>query len=203
MYLPPIANRLSRSCIVVFSKSYCPYCKATKSLLSSLDADFKVVELDQEGKHFSLPACILYKNQKKPKLYTDTFRSRRLRRPGRSRGHLRPAHRAQRLHLQEAHWWQLGPAEPQQLRQAQGPPHRGRRSQGVSDLPSELIFITVNKYRVQTELRFGVVVTAETDLRHQCATIEWGNPATIYVIDVEYKRHEPKSKERKKGMNEL
>ncbi|OAQ98325.1 hypothetical protein LLEC1_04705 [Akanthomyces lecanii] len=35
--------------VMVFSKSYCPYCKATKSLLSSLDADFKVVELDQES----------------------------------------------------------------------------------------------------------------------------------------------------------
>lgn len=36
--------------LVVFSKSWCPYCKATKSLLSSLDVDFKTVELDQECK---------------------------------------------------------------------------------------------------------------------------------------------------------
>ncbi|KAM3499915.1 hypothetical protein MY10362_006872 [Beauveria mimosiformis] len=35
--------------LVVFSKSYCPYCKATKSLLSSLDANAKVVELDEEA----------------------------------------------------------------------------------------------------------------------------------------------------------
>lgn len=31
----------------VFSKSYCPYCSATKSLLSSLDAKFYAIELDQ------------------------------------------------------------------------------------------------------------------------------------------------------------
>ncbi|KAJ2961279.1 hypothetical protein NQ176_g11013 [Zarea fungicola] len=35
--------------VMVFSKSWCPYCKATKSLLSSLDVDFKTVELDQES----------------------------------------------------------------------------------------------------------------------------------------------------------
>lgn len=35
--------------IAVFSKSYCPYCKATKSLLSSLDAKFYAIELDQES----------------------------------------------------------------------------------------------------------------------------------------------------------
>jgi glutaredoxin len=35
--------------IVVFSKSYCPYCKAAKSTLRSLDADFELLELDQIG----------------------------------------------------------------------------------------------------------------------------------------------------------
>ncbi|EGX89024.1 glutaredoxin Grx1, putative [Cordyceps militaris CM01] len=40
---------IDENAVVVFSKSYCPYCKATKSLLSSLDADFKVVELDEES----------------------------------------------------------------------------------------------------------------------------------------------------------
>ncbi|KAM3531003.1 hypothetical protein MY4038_004675 [Beauveria bassiana] len=34
--------------VMVFSKSYCPYCKSTKSLLSSLDANAKIVELDEE-----------------------------------------------------------------------------------------------------------------------------------------------------------
>ena len=34
---------------VVFSKSYCPYCKATKSTLSDLGAEFTTYELDQLG----------------------------------------------------------------------------------------------------------------------------------------------------------
>lgn len=33
--------------VVVFSKSYCPYCKATKSLLSEKGANFFLMELDQ------------------------------------------------------------------------------------------------------------------------------------------------------------
>ncbi len=34
---------------MVFSKSYCPYCRNTKQLLSSLDAKFTVFEMDQES----------------------------------------------------------------------------------------------------------------------------------------------------------
>ncbi|KAF2139503.1 uncharacterized protein K452DRAFT_253921 [Aplosporella prunicola CBS 121167] len=33
--------------VAVFSKSYCPYCKATKSLLSEMGAKFYAIELDQ------------------------------------------------------------------------------------------------------------------------------------------------------------
>ncbi|WYZ46771.1 hypothetical protein EsH8_IX_000996 [Colletotrichum jinshuiense] len=33
--------------VVVFSKSYCPYCRATKSVLDELNADYEVLELDQ------------------------------------------------------------------------------------------------------------------------------------------------------------
>ncbi|KAM5356625.1 hypothetical protein ACJ41O_003271 [Fusarium nematophilum] len=33
--------------VVVFSKSYCPYCRQTKQLLSSLDANFTALELDE------------------------------------------------------------------------------------------------------------------------------------------------------------
>jgi len=32
--------------VVVFSKSYCGFCAATKKLLNSLDVDYKVLELD-------------------------------------------------------------------------------------------------------------------------------------------------------------
>ena len=41
--------------VVVFSKSYCPYCKATKSLLSEKHAKVYTLELDQIGKF--LPAA--------------------------------------------------------------------------------------------------------------------------------------------------
>jgi len=33
--------------VAVFSKSYCPYCKATKSLLTEMGAKFYAIELDQ------------------------------------------------------------------------------------------------------------------------------------------------------------
>lgn len=35
--------------VVVFSKSYCPYCKATKSLLNEKGAKYFLMELDQVG----------------------------------------------------------------------------------------------------------------------------------------------------------
>ncbi|KAJ5973753.1 hypothetical protein N7481_010963 [Penicillium waksmanii] len=38
---------IDENAVVVFSKSYCPYCTSSKSLLSSFDANFTLVELDQ------------------------------------------------------------------------------------------------------------------------------------------------------------
>lgn len=35
--------------VVVFSKSYCPYCAATKELFTGMGVDFKVHELDKMG----------------------------------------------------------------------------------------------------------------------------------------------------------
>lgn len=35
--------------VAVFSKSYCPYCKQTKQLLSDQGAKFYAIELDQVG----------------------------------------------------------------------------------------------------------------------------------------------------------
>ena len=35
--------------VAVFSKSYCPYCKASKALLSELGAKPYIIELDQVG----------------------------------------------------------------------------------------------------------------------------------------------------------
>ncbi|KKK24066.1 hypothetical protein P175DRAFT_0446932 [Aspergillus ochraceoroseus IBT 24754] len=38
---------ISENGVVVFSKSYCPYCKASKDLLKQLGAKFEALELDQ------------------------------------------------------------------------------------------------------------------------------------------------------------
>jgi len=35
--------------VVVFSKSYCPYCRATKSLLNEKHAKYFLLELDEVG----------------------------------------------------------------------------------------------------------------------------------------------------------
>lgn len=35
--------------MVVFSKSYCPFCVATKNLFQSMNVDAEVLELDQMG----------------------------------------------------------------------------------------------------------------------------------------------------------
>lgn len=37
--------------VMVFSKSYCPFCDATKNLLNDLDAQCKIVELDGDGQY--------------------------------------------------------------------------------------------------------------------------------------------------------
>jgi len=38
---------IDNNAVAVFSKSYCPYCKATKSLLSEQGAKAFIIELDQ------------------------------------------------------------------------------------------------------------------------------------------------------------
>ena len=35
--------------VMMFSKSYCPYCKLAKEVLSSANIEFKSMELDQES----------------------------------------------------------------------------------------------------------------------------------------------------------
>lgn len=42
-----VEAKVSATPVVVYSKSYCPYCAKTKALLSKLDAQFDVIELDQ------------------------------------------------------------------------------------------------------------------------------------------------------------
>lgn len=40
---------IDENSVVVFSKSYCPYCRATKSLLDEKHAKYYKIELDQVG----------------------------------------------------------------------------------------------------------------------------------------------------------
>ncbi|KAL0477782.1 GRXC4 [Acrasis kona] len=42
-----IDEQLKGNKVVVFSKSYCPYCTKTKQLFKQLNVDAKVIELDQ------------------------------------------------------------------------------------------------------------------------------------------------------------
>lgn len=42
--------------VVVFSKSYCPYCRNSKRTLDDLGAKYYAIELDQEG--MSPPCCV-------------------------------------------------------------------------------------------------------------------------------------------------
>jgi glutaredoxin 3 len=42
-----VESLIQANAVMVFSKSYCPYCNKAKALLSSLAAPFKAIELDQ------------------------------------------------------------------------------------------------------------------------------------------------------------
>lgn len=42
-------NLIDEGGVVVFSKSYCPYCQSSKKVLNKLNAKYTVLELDQEG----------------------------------------------------------------------------------------------------------------------------------------------------------
>ncbi|KAF1326366.1 Glutaredoxin, partial [Globisporangium splendens] len=42
-----VEAKIAATPVVVYSKSYCPYCSKTKALLKELGASFEVVELDQ------------------------------------------------------------------------------------------------------------------------------------------------------------
>ncbi|ETI38659.1 glutaredoxin [Phytophthora nicotianae CJ01A1] len=42
-----VEAKISSTPVVVYSKSYCPYCAKTKTLLTQLGAKYDVVELDQ------------------------------------------------------------------------------------------------------------------------------------------------------------
>ncbi|KAH7135626.1 glutaredoxin domain-containing protein [Dendryphion nanum] len=44
--------------VAVFSKSYCPYCKATKELLTKSKANFYAIELDQVDDGSAIQAAL-------------------------------------------------------------------------------------------------------------------------------------------------
>ncbi|GAB4846731.1 Glutaredoxin-C2 [Ancistrocladus abbreviatus] len=49
MALDKAKEIVSTNPVVVFSKSYCPYCVNVKKLLSELNVNFKAIELDTES----------------------------------------------------------------------------------------------------------------------------------------------------------
>ncbi|XP_059503770.1 glutaredoxin 2 isoform X1 [Stegostoma tigrinum] len=47
------SNQVVQNCVVIFSKSYCPYCMKAKSIFEEIGANFKAIELDhrKDGDH--------------------------------------------------------------------------------------------------------------------------------------------------------
>ncbi|XVF58031.1 hypothetical protein PTKIN_Ptkin07bG0029700 [Pterospermum kingtungense] len=58
MALPKAKEIVSADSVVVFSKSYCPYCVDVKKLLQQLGASFKAIELDKEGDGSEIQAAL-------------------------------------------------------------------------------------------------------------------------------------------------
>lgn len=46
---------IDENAVMVFSKSYCPYCRATKSLLTQKGVAFGSIELDEDSKFLTHP----------------------------------------------------------------------------------------------------------------------------------------------------
>ncbi|CAJ2510334.1 Uu.00g050370.m01.CDS01 [Anthostomella pinea] len=49
---------IDENAVAVFSKSYCPYCSASKKLLDSAGAKYKLIELDQVGDGSAIQAAL-------------------------------------------------------------------------------------------------------------------------------------------------
>ncbi|GMI99139.1 glutaredoxin C2 [Hibiscus trionum] len=58
MALPKAKEIVSATPVVVFSKSYCPFCVDVKQLLQKLGASFKAIELDKEGDGSDIQAAL-------------------------------------------------------------------------------------------------------------------------------------------------
>ncbi|XP_022741691.1 glutaredoxin-like [Durio zibethinus] len=58
MALPKAKETVSANPVVVFSKSYCPYCVSVKKLLQQIGASFKAIELDNESDGAEIQAAL-------------------------------------------------------------------------------------------------------------------------------------------------
>ncbi|EPB84646.1 glutaredoxin 3 [Mucor circinelloides 1006PhL] len=56
-----VEEAIENNKVIVFGKSYCPYCKKAKALLSSLDIEFAVIELDLHSQGEAIQAYLLEK----------------------------------------------------------------------------------------------------------------------------------------------
>lgn len=52
-------SEIASNDVVVFSKSYCPYCTKTKQLFNSMNVNAKVIELDQMDDGNDIQAALL------------------------------------------------------------------------------------------------------------------------------------------------
>ncbi|CAN1182886.1 unnamed protein product, partial [Linum perenne] len=58
MAMSKAKDLVSSNSVVVFSKSYCPYCTQVKKLLDQLKATYKAVELDKESDGSDIQAAL-------------------------------------------------------------------------------------------------------------------------------------------------
>ncbi|KAL3526404.1 hypothetical protein ACH5RR_011060 [Cinchona calisaya] len=58
MALPKAKEIVSSNPVVVFSKSYCPFCVNVKELLNQVGASFKAIELDTEADGVEIQAAL-------------------------------------------------------------------------------------------------------------------------------------------------
>ncbi|XP_020088342.1 glutaredoxin-like [Ananas comosus] len=59
MALPKAKDIVASTPVVVFSKTYCPYCNQVKQLLAQLGANFKAIELDVESDGSEIQSALL------------------------------------------------------------------------------------------------------------------------------------------------
>ncbi|XP_053549817.1 glutaredoxin 2 [Bombina bombina] len=56
--LKMVEEAVSQNCVVIFSKTSCPYCKMAKDAFREINVDFKTVELDEEEHGSEMQAAL-------------------------------------------------------------------------------------------------------------------------------------------------